>query len=232
MPATPHATDDRRTVLDRLRARLARLEAPPARVARPPVPLAPAIDCALPWRGLCRSALHEIVAADAGAGVAFACLVAARAGSAVAWIATRPDPCPAGLRAWGVDPAGLLVVRAPAEDLLWAAEECFRSKALDAVLLFTPALSLAASRRLHLAAEEGGCTGLILQHDAEGYAPSAARSRWRVSPLPGAPGPAHLMPAPRWRLELLRARGGDPAAWTVQWDEARHTLLVEDPADG
>ncbi|WP_114374641.1 ImuA family protein [Elioraea thermophila] len=232
MPATPHATDDRRTVLDRLRARLARLETPPARPALSPLPLAPAIDRALPWRGLCRGALHEIVAADEGAGVAFACLIAARAGPAVAWIATRPDPCPAGLRAWGIDPAGLLVVRARPEDLLWAAEECFRNKALDAVLLFAPALSLTTSRRLHLAAEESGCTGLILQQDIEGRAPSAARSRWRVSPLPGAAGPAHLMPAPRWRLELLRARGGDPAAWTVQWDEARRALLVEGRADG
>lgn len=232
MPATPHATDDRRTVLDRLRARLARLEAPPARPALSPLPLAPAIDRALPWHGLCRGALHEIVAVDEGAGVAFACLVAARAGPSVGWIATRPDPFPAGLRAWGIDPAGLLVVRALPEDLLWAAEECFRSRALDAVLLFAPTLSLAASRRLHLAAEESGCTGLILLQDMEGRAPSAARSRWRVSSLPGSPGPAHLMPAPRWRLDLLRARGGDPAAWTVQWNETRHTLLVEEGGDG
>jgi ribose/xylose/arabinose/galactoside ABC-type transport system permease subunit len=94
MPATPHATDDRPTVLDRLRARLARLEAPPTRPALSPLPLAPAIDRALPWRGLCRGALHEIVAVDEGAGVAFACLVAARAGPSLGWIATRPDGVP------------------------------------------------------------------------------------------------------------------------------------------
>ncbi|MDW8444079.1 MAG: hypothetical protein RML45_07035 [Acetobacteraceae bacterium] len=227
MPIIADATDDRRTVLDRLRAHLARLEAPPARVARPPVPLAPAIDRTLPWRGLCRGALHEIVASDEGAGAAFACLIAARAGPAVAWIAVRPDPYPAGLRAWGMDPAGLLVVRARAEDLLWAAEECLRSKAFDAVLLFEPELSLATSRRLHLAAEESGCISLILKQSNGACGPSAARSRWRVSPLPGAPGPAHLMPAPRWRLDLLRLRGGEPAAWIVCWDEARRTLDVE-----
>ena len=76
-----------------------------------------------------------------------------------------------------------------------------------------------ASRRLSLAAGEGRTPALLLRHD--GLSPaSAARTRWRVTALPGgadpfdrtAPGP------PRWRLDLARCRGGHPATHDVEWN--------------
>jgi hypothetical protein len=46
-------------------------------------------------------------------------------------------------------------------------------------------------------------------------APSAAHTRWRIKPQPGAPGPAKLVGAPQWRIELLHARGSRPASGDV-----------------
>ena len=125
-----------------------------------------------------------------------------------------------GWRDLGLDPADLLVLRARrGRDVPWAMEEGLRSAALAAVLAEVESVDFTASRRLALAAREGLTPALLLRHDGLGPA-SAALTRWRVSALPGrsdsfdgdAPGPA------RWRLELVRCRGGCPAACDVEWN--------------
>ena len=125
-----------------------------------------------------------------------------------------------GWRDLGLDPAKLIVAEAGRErEMLWTMEECLRSGALAAVLGEAEGLTFIASRRLALAAREGGTPLLLLRSDGLDGA-SAAFSRWRVAALPGrasafdagAPGP------PRWRLELLRCRGGRPAACIVEWN--------------
>lgn len=208
---------DRAALLETLRRRLARIEGAGPAPAGGAVPLAPAIDAALPAGGLARGAVHEVLAADPGVGSAFAALLLGRAGGPVVWIEARPELCPQGLAGFGFDPAALIVVRARGVDALWAAEEALRSPAVAGVLAALPRLDLAAGRRLQLAAETGGALGLVLRPDAAAPAPSGARTRWRIAPLPGAPGPRHLVEAPRWRIELLRARGGRPGCWDVAW---------------
>jgi protein ImuA len=201
--------------IERLRALIARGEDP--RPAGPAIPLAPPIDAALPGGGLARGAIHELLATDPGAATALAALILARAGTPTVWIEPNPDPCPAGLAPFGLDPAALIVVRADGTDALWAAEESLRAPAIAGVLATLPRLDLATGRRLQLAAEAGGTLGLILRPDTANPPPSAARTRWRVTALP-APGPAHLVGPPHWRLELLRARGAPPGTWDVAWD--------------
>jgi protein ImuA len=83
-----------------------------------------------------------------------------------------------------------------------------------------PAAGLAdhAHRRLQLAAERSGVTALLLRRwrtgaeaAVERARPSAAVTRWRVAALPSADIPG--LPGigwPRWRVELLRCRGGLP----------------------
>ncbi len=209
-----------RALIERLRSLIARGEEP--RPAGPAIPLAPPIDAALPGGGLARGAIHELLAADPGAAAALAALILARAGPPTVWIEPIPDPCPAGLAAFGLDPATLIVVRADGADALWAAEESLRAPVVAGVLATLPRLDLAAGRRLHLAAEAGGTLGLILRPDTPSPPPSAARTRWRISALP-TPGPAHLVGPPHWRLELVRARGAPPGTWDVAWDR---TLAV------
>lgn len=202
-----------------LREAIRRHQAAPARADAAPLPVAPAIDALLPGGGLCRGAVHEVFAADAGAATGFAALLAGRTGGTVLWLAPAraPRPYPPGLAAFGLDPARLLVAEAEATDLLWAAEEALRSTALAALVVLGAAPDLTAGRRLQLAAEAGGVLGLLLGPQPPRPRASAAHTRWRIAALPGAPGPAHALAPPRWRIELLRARGGLPACFAATW---------------
>ena len=125
-----------------------------------------------------------------------------------------------GWRDLGLEPADLLILRARRErDVPWAMEEGLRCGALAAVLAEAEGIEFTVSRRLALAAAEGGTPALLLRHDALGPA-SAALTRWRVTALPGRADPFDegAPGLPRWRLALVRARGGRPATCDVEWN--------------
>jgi protein ImuA len=189
----------------------------------------PAIDAALPWGGLPLAALHEVgagAAGENGAATLFLAGILARLMPArpVLWCVQQPDLHAPGLALAGLAAKRLLLLRARQErELLWAMEEGLRSRALAAVVGEVDALSTPASRRLQLAAENSGVTGFVLQRSGGLAAASAAVTRWRVAALPSAPvaGEPGIGEA-RWRVELLRCRGGMPAAWEVEACNAQH----------
>ena len=191
-----------------------------------------ALDAALPEGGLAPGGLHEAAGAAPGDGPAAAAFLAAllarlrrRDGRrAVLVCQSRASPFGRlygpGWRDLGLEPADLLLLSARRDrDAAWAMEEGLRSAGLAAVLGEVESLDFTLSRRLALAAREGLAPALLLRRDGLGPA-SAACSRWRVAALPGraarfdeaAPG------LPRWRLELLRCRGGRPATCDVEWN--------------
>lgn len=212
---------DRASVFSALRARVARMERGAA-VDAGTLSLSDEIDEALPGGGLARGALHEVLAADAGAAAAFCALILARATGSVLWISAIPDAWPPGLSTFGLDAANLVLVRAerPA-DGLWAFEEALRSPAVVGAVLVVRGLppDMVAGRRLQLAAEAGGGVGLLLLADTEQTPPSPARTRWRV----GATATAD-QERPCWELTLLRCSGGRPGAWPVMWERDTATL--------
>src|SRR5438309_1247328 len=71
--------------------------------------------------------------------------------------------------------------------------------------------------------------------------PSAAVTRWRIAALPARdiddPRLRQLIGQPRWRVELLRCRGGVPAQWVVESgdvevaDATGHVRLSPELAD-
>ncbi len=176
---------------------------------------------ALPWPGLPRHALHEVVAADpamAAASGFCATLLGAlsqRAAMPVLWVTRSLTLYGPGLAALGLNPARLVVVRARRNrDVLWTMEEGLRSAALAAVLGEADDVTLFASRRLQLAAETAGVTGFLLRRSrspSQTPPPSAAVTRWRIAPAP-APTDQSIA-VPRWHVELLRCRGGRPGHW-------------------
>ncbi|HEY3919036.1 MAG TPA: hypothetical protein VGL83_14670 [Stellaceae bacterium] len=200
----------------------------------------PAIDSALPWGGLPLAALHAVESAGAGkdgAAAMFLAGILARLAPArpVLWCLPQADLHAPGLALAGLAAARLLLVRVPQErEILWVLEEGLRSRALAAVVGEVDALSIAASRRLQLAAENSGVTAFVLQRSGEqAAAASAAVTRWRVAALPSAPavGEPGIGQA-LWRVELLRCRGGMPAAWEVEaCNAAGHVALSAALAD-
>jgi protein ImuA len=233
-----------------LRDRIRRIERPMAAASGLlPFGIA-AIDRALPGAGLALGAVHEILGAcgdeeDGAAACGFAAGILARLGAGpVLWCLKRPDLYGPGLARHGLDPARLVVVRAARDErLLWAVEEGLRSSGgagLAAVVGEIGRLPMVASRRLQLAAGRSGVTALLLRRwrsageaAAERNRPSAAMTRWRVASLPsagiaGEPG----IGRPRWRVELLRCRGGASAAWEVEVaDASGHVCLPAELAD-
>ncbi|SDF98956.1 protein ImuA [Limimonas halophila] len=223
--------------LDHLRARIRALErgnAPDAGV----LPLgAEALDTALPGGGLARAAVHEVVPArtgwDDGPAAGFALALAgralARADGPVLWVARTLDLYPPGIAGYGVPPARLLCARAPDDaGVLWTLEEALRCPALAAAVGEVGHLGRTSVRRLQLAAEAGGVTGLLLQRrriPPTRAEPSAAVTRWRVGALPRI----SLTSGPRWRVELARVRGGLPTEFEVIWDDATGRFALAAP---
>lgn len=218
--------------LSTLRAAIARMERGGAGAERhESVPLGlAAIDDALPGGGLAAGAVHEVMGSAAGG---FAAMLAGRFAGPALWCVmehARTELYGPGLAAFGLDTRRLVVARCPSrQDMLWAMEEGLRDPAL-AVVVGEPdrAIALTASRRLQLAAETGGVTGLVLRHGAEDGAlsPSAVFSRWRADSLP-----ALTALGTRWRIELLRCRGGIGDAdgdkvWIVDWCDATRDLSL------
>ena len=214
-----------------------------------------AIDRALPGGGLALGAVHEILGIDgdeedgaAACGFIAGLLARLRRGP-VLWCLKRPDLYGPGLLAHGLDPARLVIVTAPRdEDILWAIEEGLRAPGLVAVIGEIGRLPLVAGRRLQLAAERSGITAFLLRRwrnseeaARERERPSAAVTRWRIAALPAREVDdlrlRQLIGQPRWRVELLRCRGGAPAQWVVESgdvevaDATGHVRLSPELAD-
>ncbi len=214
-----------------------------------------AIDRALPGGGLALGAVHEILGIggdeeDGAAACGFiAGLLARLRRRPVLWCLKRPDLYGPGLLAHGLDPARLVIVTAPRdEDILWAIEEGLRAPGLVAVIGEIGRLPLVAGRRLQLAAERSGITAFLLRRwrnseeaARERERPSAAVTRWRIAALPAREVDdlrlRQLIGQPRWRVELLRCRGGVPAQWVVESgdvevaDATGHVRLSPELAD-
>ncbi len=233
---------EQRARLARLRARIARIERGDG-VVQAACPLGVAeIDGALPWGGLPRGALHEIggvaerdLAAQSFAAVLLGLL--AEESRPVLWIAPDEGPYAPALPGFGLDPSQVTVVHArrPA-DALWALEEGVRCPALAAVLAEGAEPDFAQSRRLQLAANESGVTPLLLQPARDPLPASAAVTRWRVAAAPSVPDGhdgetagdtiGETVGSARWRLDLVRARGGRPRRWLIEWNHETYRLAV------
>ncbi len=235
------------TLLADLRRRIARIERTEGRKGGKAIPRGvPAIDGRLPGGGLALGALHEIFGGgpDIEHGTAAALLAAgilARAPGQVLWVLEQPDLFAPALEAVGLASERVIYAEAgrPGAVLL-SMEEGLRHVGLAGVVgELSGRLTLTASRRLQLAAEQSGVTCFVLRRsrrfdDALLSESTAAVTRWRVTALP-SPGP--LMHAPetpglaraRWRLDLVRCRGGEPASWIVEASDA--TGHLGSPAD-
>jgi len=220
--------------LSRLRRAIAKSEALPEEV-RPLSVGMTEVDAAL-GGGLSRAALHELsaTALHLGAAAGFALTLTALAAEQTKqtlWIATDFGALETGaLYGPGLDQIGLstdrlLVVRvARPIDALFAAEEALKCRALSAVVTeVNGEADLTATRRLGLAAREGGALGLLLHHKISD-APSAAFTRWQVAAAPSVPDEFGGLGLTTFHLTLTRNRRGPCGAWTLTWNHHERTF--------
>jgi protein ImuA len=138
-----------------------------------------------------------------------------------------------GLAELGLDPRLLVVVRAADVDTaLRTAADALACDALGAVVLEVwgeaRQFDLVASRKLTLAAQASGVTGLLLRVAAE-PAPSTAETRWIVRAARSPPAAVwSAWGAPVFDAQLVRNRHGPVGRWIMEWkcDEC----LFEKPA--
>src|SRR6202166_2440533 len=124
-----------------------------------------------------------------------------------------------GLAELGLDPRCVVSVRAAdVESALRTAADALACDGLGAVVLEVwggaRQLDLVASRKLTLAAQASGVTGLLLRVAAEPQ-PSTAETRWIVRA-------AHSPPASSWNApvfdaQLVRNRHGPVGRWIMEW---------------
>jgi protein ImuA len=195
------------------------------------------VDAAL-HGGLARGALHEITAADhrsIPAALGFLLALTAiikQARGALLWPTAKQTnifglPYAPGLKFFGLDPARLVFVCcANSRDCLWAMEEGLRLGGVAAVLgARAKTMDLTASRRLQLAAEQTN-TPVFLLRNYNDRAPSAAVTRWRVSPAPAGQDKSGFYKNARFRVALEYARGGKTGEWAMEWDHDAHSLCL------
>ncbi len=199
----------------------------------------PALDGVL-GGGLALGAYHELAPAaplhlGAAAGFALALAALTRRDAPVLWIQTEfaalegGAPYGPGLDLLGLAMDRLVLLRVPRPvDVLWAKEEALKSGAVAAVLAELPedgaVADLTATRRLTLAAREGGSLGLLLRHRASPH-PSAAATRWEVA--------GHVSESDgdglgrtAFALTLTRNRRGPCGRWIVCWDHHEHAFTT------
>ena len=138
-----------------------------------------------------------------------------------------------GLAELGLDPRLVVTVRAADVDAaLRTAADALACDAVGAVVLEVwgeaRQLDLVASRKLTLAAQASGVTGLLLRVAAEPQ-PSTAETRWIVRAAHSPPASSwNAWGAPVFDAQLVRNRHGPVGRWIMEWkcDEC----LFEKPA--
>jgi protein ImuA len=201
-----------------------------------------AIDRRLEGGGLALDALHEFAGAhqrpsDEAAACLFAAGIAARVQGrgTVLWTLARRDLFAPALAQAGLPPDRLLYAECGRdEDVLAVMEEGLRHGGLAAVVGEVGRAGMASTRRLQLAAEQGGTLALLLRRTRKSgedplALPSTAVTRWRIGCLPSAELPVPAVGRPRWRALLVRQRGGEPCEWIVESPDAEGRLALPAP---
>jgi protein ImuA len=178
--------------------------------------------------------IHEFLSTGVESAAASGGFVAGLTGSlmgssgACIWITAGRKIFPPGLKTFGIEPDRVIFVDVRKEkEVLWVMEESLKHEGLAAVIGEMQEISFTASRRLQLAVEQSRVTGFLLRHNPRNVNAIASVARWHITPL--ASSPEASLPGvgfPRWNVELVRVRNGQPGTWQMEWSAGRfHTIV-------
>jgi protein ImuA len=241
-------SEDLPALLDTLRAHIARLEKSGSQFEAHKAGAAPwltglaALDRHLPVQGLQRAGLHDVsplASGDQPATMGFALALALRRLAdpqerrPLLWCRLAAQEREHGrLYGHGLERLGLsrqrfvMVSLRKSASLLWTMEEALKSGAVAAVLgdADTVQADLTVTRRLSLAAAAGKSAAiLIFTRAGASAAATASHTRWVAAAATSCspPDDALAVGPPCWHIELIRARGGRPGAWSLEWHHAQ-----------
>ena len=237
----------RTSMLASLRGSIERIETHGEACIPGRVPLGHAEADAALQGGLAVGAMHEVFA-EAGrqsaAATGFVVGLAGRTAARRPLVWVRQDFTEvesgalsmSGLAELGLDPRLVVTVRAADVDTaLRTAADALACDALGVVVLEVwgeaRQLDLVASRKLTLAAQASGVTGLLLRVAAEPQ-PSTAETRWIVRAAHSPPAAAgSAWGAPLFDTQLVRNRHGPVGRWIMEWkcDECLFEKPAADP---
>ncbi|PIT05140.1 DNA repair protein [Bradyrhizobium nitroreducens] len=183
--------------------------------------------------GLARAAIHEVFCEgrQGTAATGFVMGLAGRISAQRPLLWVRQDFSEletgalsmSGLAELGLDPRRVVMVRAAdVESALRTSADALACDALGAVVLElwgdVRQFDLVASRKLTLAAQGSGVTGLMLRMAAQPL-PSTAETRWILRAAHSPPGSVwSAWGTPRFDAELLRNRHGLCGRWIMEWN--------------
>ena len=168
----------------------------------------PALDALLPQGGLPRGALVEWLTWGSAGGAGTLAWIAARQarqqGGAVVVLDRAGHFYPPAAAAWGIDLNHLIVVRAatPADEI-WALDQALRCRGVAAAWIEVARLEARWFRRLQLAAEQGGGTGLLVRPAEVRHEPTWSALQLLAQPRAGSGRGS----GPRLRVQVARCRG-------------------------
>lgn len=229
-------SDTQKDIVSRLRRDILLWEGykPPSANTKELVGLGP-VESAFPNGVFPLGAVHELICstieeATASSGLLTGLLsVLMQAGGASLWISLTGNIFPSALNSFGVEPDRLIFIRVVSDkEALWVMEEALKCAGLAAVVAEVRELDFKQSRRLQLAVEQSHVTGFILRNASKKIGSTACAARWNVKTLPSEP--IDDLPGlgfPRWQIELLRVRNGNPGNWKMEWSEGEFKPLKE-----
>ena len=149
------------------------------------------------------------------------------------WISASRMLFPPSLKLFGLEPDRLIFVDLKYQkDVLWATEEALKCEGISAVISEMKAINFADSRRLQLAVEKSRVTGLIVRTDPDRLRATSCVARWRITSL--ASQLTDDMPGvgfPRWNVELLKVRNGNPGEWQIEWTANHFSIIKPKPLE-
>jgi len=188
-----------------------------------------AVEAAFPNGVFPLGTVHELVCADTeqatacGGFVSGLLSVLMQNGGACIWIGLSGNVFPLALKAFGIEPDRVIFIQVHKDkEALWVMEEALKCAGLAAVVGEVGEIDFKQSRRLQLAVEQSRVTGFIMRNHSDKIGSTACAARWQIKPLPsesvdGLPG----IGFPRWQVELLRVRNGQPGKWVMEWAEGK-----------
>ena len=192
------------------------------------------IEKAFPNEIFPTGAIHEFLteeqehAAACGGFLSGILNVLMQQGGICLWISSSRSLFPPALKSFGVAPERIIFIDLQRErDILWTMEEALKCDSLAAVIAEIGEISFTESRRMQLVVEKSRVTGLILRKNTKKLSTTACVARWRITSLPSElEGEMPGLGFPRWNVELLKVRNGNPGLWVIEWQAGKFVTVI------